>query len=198
MVFVLVYNTFQKTQVFSNTRTCPKSHLQWPPSFTLNIWTTATPFWLSNPFPSTMAKADIQCIFNRSNNRPPWSVYLKLNLVQAVMTFPYLHMWRFFHHFPFWLQIFQQTKVYVPQSQGKYCLPALIQIMSLGARPPLYLSSYPCLGKTDQILWTSSEVCWWGNTLEAIHFINYTELLHKHCTCAFGSRLKASSVIHHE
>ena len=81
--------------------------------------------------------------------------------VQAIMTSPHLHMWRYFpHHFPFWLQIFQQTKVYVPQSQGEFCLPALGP-GHVCARPPLYLPNYPCVGETDQILWTSSKTYWW-------------------------------------
>ena len=50
-------------------------------------------------------------------------------------------------------------------------------IMSLSAKPTLCVCvpGYLCWGKTNQ---TSSEVCQWRNILEAIHFINYTELLH--------------------
>lgn len=45
VVFVLVCNTVQKIPIFSNvSTTCPKSHIQWPPSFTLDVWTIATPF----------------------------------------------------------------------------------------------------------------------------------------------------------
>ena len=92
--------------------------------------------------------------------------------VHARMTSPHLHMWRYFpHHFPFWLQIFQQTKVYVPQSQGGFCLPALGP-GHVCAWPPLYLPNYPCLRKTDQILWTSSKTYQWEKTLKGMYFIS--------------------------
>ena len=67
--------------------------MQWPPSFTLDVWITATPFWLSNGFHSSMAKADIQCMSERRQIRLLWSVKFKLSqndfpIPQYVKIFP--------------------------------------------------------------------------------------------------------------
>ena len=43
------------------------------------------------------------------------------------------------------------------------------------ARPLLDLPSYSYWGGTNQILQTSSEVCWWENILKAIRFVNHTK-----------------------
>ena len=48
---------------------------------------------------------------------------------------------------------------------GSYPRLPQVQIMSLSARSPLYLASYLCCRKINQISWGGSEVCWWGNTL---------------------------------
>ena len=68
-VGVLESDTVQKIQVLSIAGTCLKPHPQWPPSSILNGWTTATPFWVLNAFFSLMVKADVQCMFNKPQNR---------------------------------------------------------------------------------------------------------------------------------
>ena len=73
--------------------------------------------------------------------------------------------------FSLWWHIFQQTKVYVPQSQGEFRLPALGP-GRVCTRPPLYLPNYQCLGKTVQILQTSSKTYWWEKTLKGVYFIS--------------------------
>ena len=47
-----------------------------------------------------------------------------------------------------------------------------------------YLSMFGENNQTNKCV----EVCQWGNILEVTHFFSYTELSHKHCTCASGSR----------
>ena len=81
--FVLVCNNSQKIQVFSKTGTFAKSYI-----YKSHLWTTATPLWISNAFPSSMTKAAVQCMSERPQNRMLWSAKFKLSYAEARMTFP--------------------------------------------------------------------------------------------------------------
>ena len=181
-VFVLVCNTVQKTQVFSNTITCPKPCIQWPPSFTLDVWTTATPFWLSNAFPSSMAKADAQRLSERSQNRLIWSVKFKLNHVLNISQndFPIPQCVQIFPSFPLLtvklsIESTDDQNIH-PSMLGCWLLPR-VQIMSLGARPPLYLPRHSRWGKTHQISWTGSRYVN-GETLYRLYILSLTPNCH--------------------
>lgn len=55
------------------------------------------------------------------------------------------------------------------------------------------------LGKTDHTWQTSTErFMLMGKYFISTYFISYTQLLHKHCTCASSNKLKASSNTHHK
>ena len=62
----------KKIQVPSNAGTCLKPHPQGLTSSIFNAWSTATPYWVLNAFFSLMVKADVQCMFNRPQNKLFW------------------------------------------------------------------------------------------------------------------------------
>lgn len=55
------------------------------------------------------------------------------------------------------------------------------------------------LGKSNQAWQTSTErFMLMGKYFISTYFISYTQLFHKHCTCASSNKLKASSNTHHK
>ena len=148
--FLLVCNTLQKTQVFRNTRTCPKSRIWRPP-------------WTSGPQPLHF---DFQI---HPFTQRPWQVYkacLKATeqaaLVGDVYVQPLIKPEGLAH--TQYLQVLPSfplsiTRLSVESTGDPNICPVMLgcwllhqlQILSLGARPPFHSPSHSQRGETHQI-----------------------------------------------
>lgn len=195
MNFVLICNTVQKTQWFKDTRTCLKSHIQchlvllWmykPQLLHFDFQNDSLPQWPKQMYNAYLNNDRTVALVSK--------IYVKLCVNQN--DFPHPICADFSISSPLMSHLPNQKavmiKIPIPWCWGAGSYPRLpqVQIMSLSARSPLYFASYSYCRKINQMSWTGSEVCWWGNTLFFSLRANMLSLI-LNCTCAFSRRLKA-------